>query len=210
MTSAPTLTDGVVTLRAHRPADAPGVLEQSQDPDSIRWTQVPVPYSLEEAEKYVGEFVPGGWADNSEWGFAVEVDGRYAASVSLRNEGKQRAEIAYGSHPATRGTGTMERALRLLLDWGFAEQHLETVLWHANRGNWPSRRLAWRLGFSFDGTLRQWLPHRGELRDGWSGTLLRDEPRSPRSTWLDCPVIEAEGLRLRPVEARDAERIAEG
>src|SRR5919112_2237491 len=81
----PTLTDGVVTLRAHRADDAPGAYEQSQDPASQRWTTVPVPYTRADARTFVGEIMPGGWADDSEWGFAIEADGRYAGTVSLRD-----------------------------------------------------------------------------------------------------------------------------
>lgn len=206
---APTLTDGTVTLRAHRAEDAPGSYEQSQDPLSQQWTTVPVPYAMSDAEAFVGAIMPGGWADGSEWGFAIEYGGRYAGTVSLRDEGHGRAEIAFGSHPAVRGTGGVERALRLLLDWGFAEQGLRTVVWRAHRGNWASRKVAWRLGFSFDGTRRQWLPQRGELLDAWSGTLLRDDPRGPRTPWLACPVLESRGLRLRPVATADAPRIQE-
>jgi RimJ/RimL family protein N-acetyltransferase len=103
----------------------------------------------------------------------------------------------------------MERGLRLLVSWGFDEKELRTIVWRANKGNWASRKLAWRLGFSFDGTVRQWLPHRGELRDGWVGTLLRDEPREPKTRWLDVPVLEADGLRLRPWRASDVPRIVE-
>ena len=68
--------------------------------------------------------MPGWWAEGTEWGFAVEFEGRYAGTVSLRDEGPGRAEIAYGSHPDVRGTGAMLRALRLLVDWGFAELDL--------------------------------------------------------------------------------------
>jgi RimJ/RimL family protein N-acetyltransferase len=210
ISSAPTLTDGVVTLRAHRASDALGSWEQCQDPLSQRWTTVPVPYSMTDAETFVGEIVPRGWAADSEWGFALEYDGRYGGTVSLRNEGARRAEIAYGSHPAVRGTGAVERALRLLLDWGFAERDLRTVFWMAHLGNWGSRKLAWRLGFTLDGTLRQWAPQRGELRDVWTGTLLRGDPLRPRTPWLACPVIEARGLRLRPLVPADAPRIVEG
>ena len=151
----PTLTDGVVTLRAHREDDVAGVLEQSTDPLSQAWTTVPVPYTPDHAKRFVREVMPGGWLTDQEWGFAVEYDGRYAATVTLRNEGERRAEIAYASHPRIRGTGAMERALRLLLGWGFdgAGPGLHTVVWWANRGNWPSRRLAWRLGFATDATL---------------------------------------------------------
>lgn len=207
---APTLTDGTVTLRAHRPDDAQGSWEQCQDPLSQQWTTVPIPYAMDDAAHFVGEIMPRGWADDSEWGFAIEYDGRYAGTVSLRNEGQGRAEIAYGSHPAVRGTGAVERALRLLLEWGFAERGLHTVVWWANRGNWASRKVAWRLGFSFEGELRRWLPQRGELRDAWVGTLLRDDPRTPSTPWLPCPVIEAHGVRLRPMTPADAPRIVEG
>ena len=92
------------------------------------------------------------WETDKEWGFVVEAEGRYAGHIALRNEGDRRAEIAYGSHPWVRGTGHMERALRMLLDWGFREKDLATVIWLANVGNWASRRVAWRLGFTFEGT----------------------------------------------------------
>jgi RimJ/RimL family protein N-acetyltransferase len=207
---APTLTDGAVILRAHRPEDAQGALEQSRDPSSRRWTTVPVPYSMDDARSFVGEHMPSCWDRGSEWGFAVEVDGRYAGTVSLRPEGAGRAEIAYGAHPAVRGTGVVERALRLLLAWGFEEQGLHTVIWWAHVGNWASRKVAWRLGFSYDGTVRRWQPQRGELRDSWVGTLLRDDPREPRTTWLDCPVVEGDGVRLRPLTDADVPRIVEG
>jgi RimJ/RimL family protein N-acetyltransferase len=210
MPSAPTLTDGTVTIRAHRPEDALGCWEQCQDPLSQRWTTVPVPYSMSDAETFVGEIMPRGWAEDREWGFAVEYDGRYGGTVSLRHEGDGRAEIAFGSHPAVRGRGVVERALRLLLVWGFEERGLQTVAWWAQRGNWASRKVAWRLGFSIEGTVRHWLPQRGELVDAWVGTLLRDDPRQPRTTWLPCPVIEAHGLVLRPITVADATRIVEG
>lgn len=208
--TAPTRTDDVVTIRAHRPQDAPGAFEQSTDLSSQRWTRVPVPYSMEDAHDFVEKVMPGGWASDSEWGFAIEVDGRYGGTISLRDEGEGVAEIAFGSHPAIRGTGAVERALRLLLAWGFEERELRTVVWRANLGNWASRKVAWRLGFSFDGTVRQSLPQRGELRDGWVGTLLRDEPQEPRSEWLEAPLLVGEGVCLRPFEERDLDRIVEG
>ncbi|MFP5253713.1 MAG: GNAT family N-acetyltransferase [Actinomycetes bacterium] len=210
----PTLSDGIVTLRAHSAADARGSWEQCQDPLSQRWTTIPVPYSMADAHAFVEELVPQGWRDDRDYAFAVHAadgDGveRYAGTISLRPEGSLRAEIAYGSHPWCRGKGVMERALRLLLDWGFAELDLAMVIWWANRGNWASRKLAWRLGFTMEGTVRSWLPQRGELRDGWVGTLLRDDPREPASTWYDVPTILGHGVNLRAFRDDDAERIRE-
>ena len=209
MTGIPTLTDGTVTLRAHREDDAPGVLEQCQDPVSQQWTTVPVPYTLEDAGRFVAEQMPRGWADGTSWGFAVEVDGRYAGTVELRDEGEGRVEVAYGSHPWVRGTRAMARAVRLLVDWGFAERGARVVVWRANAGNWASRKLAWRLGFTLEGTIRAALPQRGELRDAWVGTLLATDDREPKGRWLEVPVLEADGIRLRPWRESDAPRVVE-
>lgn len=207
--TVPTLTDGTVTLRGHRADDARGVFEQCQDPISQQWTTVPLPYSMEDARSFVTATMPTGWADGTDWGFAVEVDGRYAGTVELRDEGEGRLEIAYGSHPWVRGTGAMERALRLLVDWGFDDRQARVLVWRANKGNWASRKVAWRLGFTIEGTVRAALAQRGELRDAWVGTLLATDDRDPKGAWLEVPVLEAEGLRLRPWQESDVPRIVE-
>ncbi len=214
LVAVPTLTDGVVTLRAHRDDDIERCWEQCQDPVSQAWTTVPIPYTRDDARRFIREAMPGGWAADQEWAFAMEFEGRYAGTVSLRNEGDARAEIAYGSHPDVRGKGVLERALRLLLAWGFAPdpdgRGLESVIWWANAGNWASRKLAWRVGFSFDGRVRRWLPQRGELLDGWVGSLQRGDELAPRTRWLDVPRIEGEKVRLRMHRPDDLDRMHEG
>lgn len=208
----PTLTHDGVTLRAHHEGDLQGLLEQSLDPVSIAWTTVPVPSTEETARAFAQEVIPSGWSAGTEWAFAVEAvddDGtpRFAGTVSLRNEGEGRAEIAYGAHPWVRGRGVMLTALNLLLDWGFEEKTLGTVIWWANKGNWASRKVAWRLGFSFDGTVRRWLPQRGELRDAWVGGLLAGDQRLPRSPWFEVPRIVGENLVLRAHQPKDVPRV---
>ena len=107
------------------------------------------------------------------------------------------------------GPDNFGRALRLLVDWGFAEKELETIIWWANRGNWASRKAAWRLGFSFEGTVRRWLPQRGVLTDAWVGTLLKDDPREPRGSWLEAPTLTGTAVNLRPLRHTDVPRIVE-
>lgn len=208
-TAPPRLTDGDVTLRAHHEDDIERILEQCRDPLSVRWTVVPAPYTPDHAKQFVRHAMPGGWASGEEWGFAVEHQGRFAGTVSLRNRGQGRAEIAYGAHPDARGCGVMSRALRLLLTWGFEAVGLGTVIWLANEGNWASRRLAWAVGFSFDGTLRGWLPHRDALVDAWTGTLRRGEALRPRGRWLEVPRIAGEHVVLRSTRDADVERVHE-
>lgn len=211
--TVPRLTEGAVTLRAHTPSDAGPALEQCLDPLSRQWTTVPLDYTYRDAQEFVSVVMPAGWDDDSEWSFAVEAEdggvGRFAGTISLRNRGHGRAEIAYGSHPWVRGRGHMETALRLLLAWGFEERGLHSVAWLANQGNWASRKLAWRLGFRVEGAPRRWLVHRGDLVDAWVGTLLDDDPRHPTTPWYDVPRLVGDGIVLRRLEERDADRMVE-
>jgi RimJ/RimL family protein N-acetyltransferase len=210
----PTLTDGVVTLRAPIHSDVQGSYEQCQDLVSQRWTAIPIPYTLDDANIYMYHFIPRGWETGQEWGFVVEAADdagvqRFCGTISLRNRGEGRAEIAYGAHPWARGRGVMERALRLLIEWGFAQENLNTIEWLAQRGNWPSWRLAWRLGFSFEGVLRGWLSQRGELHDAWVGTLRHGDALLPRTPWLESPTLVGPSVTLRKLEPRDLPKIVE-
>jgi RimJ/RimL family protein N-acetyltransferase len=209
MVTAPALTDGTVTLRAHREDDVQGLFEQCQDPVTQRWTTRPVPYTREHARTLVTRTMPEQWADGTSWAFAVEVEGRYAGTVSLRDEGERRVEVTFGSHPSVRGTGAMERAVRLLVDWGFADRGARVIIWRAHQGNWASRKLAWRLGFRMEGAIRAALPQHGHLHDAWVGTLLATDDRQPAGEWLTVPVIDGDGFRLRPWRESDVPRVVE-
>ncbi len=211
----PTLTHGDVTLRAHRLDDIEAVVEQCVDAESVRWTTVPHGYTAEMARSFVTQAIPRMWETENEWIFAIEAthaDGqrRFGGSLSLRDEGSRRAELAFGAHPDVRGRGVMTAAVNLLLDWGFSALDLETVIWLANRGNVASRRVAWKSGFTFGGTLARWLDHRGEYPDAWTATLHRDDPRTPTHAWYDVPVVSGRSVVLRPQRPSDADRIVEG
>jgi len=186
----PTLTEGDVTLRAHREQDAPDVVVQCTDPVSVRWTTVPHPYDLEIGRGWIREVVPGGWEAGTEHEFAIEStrpDGvrRFSGTVSVRDAGPGRGEIAFGAHPDIRGRGVMTTAVDLLLRYAFDTLGLRVVVWYANVGNVGSRRVAWKSGFTFGGTMHAWLDHRGETTDAWVATRHRDDPAGPRGPWDD-------------------------
>ena len=205
----PVLTDGVVTLRAHQPRDVPRIVEQCRDPESIRWTTVPTPYAESDAEEWISGPVTSGWEGDSNYCFVVEHEGRFAGSVDLRMRGDGEAGVGFGLHPDARGKGLMRRALGLLLDWGFDHLGLAVVEWRAFTGNWASRRTVWRLGCTFGPTVPGLLTQRGERRDAWTGWLVAGEPREPQEPWLVPPVLEADGIRLRPWQDSDAARLVE-
>lgn len=52
-----------VILRAHGDADLPAIVEQCSDPDTQRWTTVPVPaggYDIADAREFVDSHARGG------------------------------------------------------------------------------------------------------------------------------------------------------
>lgn len=116
----------------------------------------------------------------------------------LRMIGPGRAEVQDGSPD--------EAALRAAVARGFADEGVASVAWWIPVGDWPARRTAWRLGFSYGGVLRGWT----DGADAWAFTLRHDDPREPRTRWLDNPVIEGDGVRLRPFTEADLPRIVEG
>jgi hypothetical protein len=66
----PTLTDGLVTLRAWAPRDASAVFEACQDGSIQRWTRIPVPYEGRHATGFVGELAEQQWSSHQGAPFA--------------------------------------------------------------------------------------------------------------------------------------------
>jgi ribosomal-protein-alanine N-acetyltransferase len=202
-----------VTLRPVATADLPRVVEQCRDPDSIRWIPVPVPaggYGPDDAAAFLTS-VAAGWQSGESLAWAVEGrdrSGVFCGSIELRVPGDGLGGLGYGLHPDARGRHLMSGALRLVRDFAFDVAGLHALRWEAVVGNWGSRRVAAAAGWPCEGSVRSLLVHRGELLDGWVGTLLATDPRTPRH-WDDPPVLTGPRLRLRPFTETDADRVAQ-
>jgi RimJ/RimL family protein N-acetyltransferase len=103
----------------------------------------------------------------------------------------------------------MDKTVSLLAGWGFADRDAAVIVWRSAKGDWTWRKTAWRLGFTFEGTVRAAIPDDGRLRDGWVATLLAADDRVPKGRWLEVPVLEGAGLRLRPWRVSDVPQIVE-
>lgn len=211
----PVLTDGTVTLRAHRRADVEAIVEQCADPQTQRWTTVPRPYRKADALRFLAHvreqwMTPGG---NRCW--AIEWDDgtgpRFGGTVDLRGRRGRVADIGFGLHPAARGQGVMTGAVRLValhaFRVGLGDQPLDRIHWTAQVGNFASRRVAWACGFVHHGTIPQGgAPPVGTDEpavDIWVASLSATAPMVPSTPWLDVPVLEANGIRLRPWRDED-------
>jgi RimJ/RimL family protein N-acetyltransferase len=206
-TSAPTLTDGVVTLRVHTAADLDAVVELARDPETVRWTSIPEPYERSDARRWVEVTVPAGWGDGTAARWVVEEDGRFAGQVDVHLG--PPPFVSYGLLPTARGRGLMSRALRLAARWAFTQAELPVLHWWAEAGNLASWRVAHACGFTFEGARRRAVRRPGGLVDGWFGSLVTGEELTPRTTWWPLPELRGERVRLRPHTDADLPRIAE-
>ncbi len=203
------LSDGRISLRRFDPdADAERYAQVRMDPESRRWgTREITGDPVEDTRRVLTDVGPA-LATGELWYLAVELDGRLAGRVSLRMDGAGGAELGFGVHPDTRGKRVATSASSLLCRHGFDQLGLTVVRWHSFVGNWPSRRVAWRLGFSFDGTERRRLPRAGQpLADAWGGTLIPEGLDRPAYLWLTVPDLDLSGhgpaRRLRAPAERD-------
>lgn len=205
--NVPVLSDGMVTLRAHTPADIDRALEMAHDPDMIRWTAIPTPHSRAMSEQFALEVIPKGWNEGTAMGWAVEFEGRYAGNVDVRGK-EALADVGYALHPDCRGQGVMTAAVRLAVDHAFVEAGKEVVQWSAHVGNVGSLRVAHACGFRLHGTEPDRLIERGRILDAWTGSIRFGDAPMPRTRWLES-TLETERLRLRPLRETDVPRIVE-
>jgi RimJ/RimL family protein N-acetyltransferase len=171
----PTLAAGPVHLRPPRLADRAGLVAAQRDPEVIRWSGGPGPYTASDATRYVENEAPLDWARGTEATFTVAgPDDAYAGTADLRISDEDAAigEIGYLIAPYARGQGWAVAAVRALAVWGFGTLGLARIQWRAEVGNEASRRVAEKAGFTMEGLVRSGLSDRGRRPDHWIGSLL--------------------------------------
>lgn len=141
------LVDGDLTLLPWRDVTSiPGVRDDlvaaSNDPEMVRWTTVPHPYTAAHADEFLSNLAPG----VARWAYVV--DGRYAGNIELRPNGI----LGYNTAPWARGRGLTLRAVRLVTQRAVADgvRRLEI---HVAEGNAASRSVAQKAGYTYDGRL---------------------------------------------------------
>ena len=198
---------GRLHLRPWQPSDAPAVLAACQDPEISRWTTVPSPYTAAEAQAWCGPVTTELWGNGTAAPFAVldSTTGGLLGSVGLHRIGGGQAEIGWWTTAPGRGTGVCSQAVGALCRWGFAALGLDRITWYAAVGNWASRAVAEKNGFTMEGVRRAELAG----ADAWFGSLLAgdevvDRRPLPASVELSDGVVTLR--RWRACDAADVQR----
>ena len=142
-------------LRRPRSTDAERIAEICQDTAIQRYTRVPIPYSLADAESFI-QATNGRW-DNGELATLVaEVDGRIVGNVGLVHvdDVDGWGELGYWTAPEARGRGMTTAAVRRVSDWAFEQTALARLELQTAAGNLGSETVARRAGFQQEGVRR--------------------------------------------------------
>jgi RimJ/RimL family protein N-acetyltransferase len=152
-------------LRPYRDDDEDVVHRACQDPEIQRWvTAIPVPYTREDARRWVEEFAPKERTDGLGLSVAIEADGQFVGSGGiLLQPGRLGPEVGYWIAPWARGRGYAAEAAHALAEWGLAlgapRVHLV-----ADVRNEASQAVARRAGFVREGVVRSCLEYRDRTR----------------------------------------------
>lgn len=166
-------------LRLRRPemVDAPSLLRMRSDPRTMTYIDKELMVDLSEAEDLIA--LSSGNFDKGEalnWTIVDRVSGEWIGSMGLWRVIFEhcRAEIGYALLPEHWGKGYASEAMAAILDYGFEEFGLHSVLAEINPANEGSRRVLEKHGFQEEGRLRQSCLWKGKFRDTVLFGLLRE------------------------------------
>jgi RimJ/RimL family protein N-acetyltransferase len=160
-------------------AHVPLLDELLGDPDTLRFTRIPEPPPPDFGLDWTGRYAAGR-EDGTKEGFAaLDDDGRLLglALVPTIDRETGEAELGYMVAPSARGRGVATAILRELTAWAFAQgiERCELVI---SVGNTGSERVAERVGYVREGTLRSIYLKPGKREDVtiWSRLPTDPEP----------------------------------
>jgi [ribosomal protein S5]-alanine N-acetyltransferase len=111
------------------------------------------------------------------WALTLEGEDRLIGACMLWNSdpGFHCAEIGYELHPAYWRQGLMTEAVSAMLTYGFRELGLHRIEANPLAENKSSREFLLKLGFTYEGKLRQRHFFRGHFEDQTYFGLLQEE-----------------------------------
>ena len=97
----------------------------------------------------------------------------------LHVAGKQ-LEIGYSLVPSERGKGYCTEAAKIMVDYLFLSKDTMRIQAQTDPRNVASQKVLEKIGFKKEGTLRKNFFMRGEWRDAYLYSILREEWKEPR------------------------------
>jgi ribosomal-protein-alanine N-acetyltransferase len=110
--------------------------------------------------------------DGSKIGFVVHFHVLHIAGKQL--------EIGYSLVPSARGKGYCTEAVEIMVDYLFLSRETMRIQACTDTRNLASQKVLEKVGFKKEGTMRKYIFVRGELRDAYLYSILREEWKEPK------------------------------
>jgi RimJ/RimL family protein N-acetyltransferase len=177
-TNFPSLTTSRLFLRQILPSDAESLFAILSDEETMEFYGHEPHQSLNETKDLIRQ-IEERYARKEalRWGITLKGKDRLIGSCSLFHfdEGFDCAETGYDLNRAFWGKGVMTEAMSAILTFGFSELGLHRVEAVIDIANERSKNLLLKLGFTYEGNLRERFPFRGHFLDEHFFGLLKDE-----------------------------------
>lgn len=189
----PSLEGERVRLRMLTSEDVPRLFAQFSDPKVMRyWSRTPL-MQIEDAAHLFEEIDRGVRAcEFAQWAIAQRQSDRMIGSCALfkLDRNHRRAELGFALASAHWGQGYAQEALRLALAYAFGTLELNRIEADIDPRNAASIRLVERMGFRYEGLLRERWQVGGEIQDGAIyGLLARDYAATVARQAACAPVV---------------------
>ncbi|MCU1535724.1 MAG: hydrolase [Humibacillus sp.] len=172
----PVIDDGELRLRPWAAGDVAPTLGL-HDEVVAQWFDVPVEAPSPEQHAAWVSRTRDEWDDGrAKATFLVEWQGEAVGSVDVRRRSDGVGVLSWLTYAPYRGRGLASRAVRLLVDWAFAELGYRRVEAEVNPLNRASLRTAMRAGLRREGLLRGNTTLAGEVHDTVVLARLVDDP----------------------------------
>ena len=177
-THFPCLTTNRLLLRQIQPNDTESLFAIFSDEEAMQFYGHEPHRSLDDTQELIRQ-IQARYARREalRWGITLQGEDRVIGSCSFHHfdEGFHRAETGYELNRAFWGKGMMIEAMSAILTYGFTELGLHRVEAIIDIMNERSKGLLLKLGFTYEGNLRQRYSFRDRFEDEYYFGLLTDE-----------------------------------
>lgn len=167
-----------IVLRPLRKLDAISISNHANDKDIARYTSVPHPYKLKDAQHFIKKTkINLEKKEAFELGIELKETKEVIGMISLMKIDRENknAEMGYWLGKKYWRKGIMREAIKLILIFGFRELKLERIYAKVLHPNVASAKLLEKSGFEYEGRLRRTTLRKGKWYDDLCYGILRTE-----------------------------------
>lgn len=184
-TEFPTLKTSRLVLRQIISTDVDAIFEIFSHPDVVQFGGTPLLTSPNDAAYYIQRSKDGyDLRQLLRWGVTLQGEDKVLGTCSFHHFGPHlhSVETGYNLHRAHWGKGIIHEAMSAVIAYGFSKLGCHRIEAVIDTENVRSRSLIAKLGFTFEGTLRQRYPNKGRFEDENYYSLLKPEWLAKQTT----------------------------